>query len=173
MPSSASRSSSRAFRSSPTPKVNRRVFALRAFLEFWAITLSSVSPIVGWPSVMNITRCGLGESPVLSCRPRTSASSIAVPPMASNWATKFTAFSRFSLLAGRRAGNSGSTSVEKRTMLKVSCGLSRVTQYLSASRAIFIRSPCMEPEVSITKVTRLAAISSAFTSDLGAISATK
>jgi len=58
-------------------------------------------------------------------------------------------------------------------MLKVSWGLSRVTQYLSASRAIFMRSPCMEPEVSMTKVTRLAEISSDFTWDLGAMSATK
>ena len=78
----------------------------------------------------------------------------------------------FSLLADLRLVKSGSTSVEKRT-LKVSCGLSRVTQYLGASLAIFMRSPCMEPEVSMTKVTRLAPISLGLTSVFGAMRAMK
>ncbi len=98
---------------------------------------------------------------------------MAVPPMASICSTKATAFWMFSLLAGLSSVKSGSTSVEKRTTLKVSCGLSRVTQYLSASLAIFMRSPFIEPEVSMTKVTRLPAISLGLTSVLGEMSATK
>ena len=121
---------------------------------------------------MNITRCGFSPLFSPSFSARVSASSIAVPPIASR-PSRIRRLLDVAPVAGCGLSKSDSTSVEKRTTLNSSFGFTFCTQYFSESRASLIRSPIIEPDVSITNVTRLATISFAFTSLLGEISAMK
>ena len=76
-----------AFTSSPTPKVKTRVLALFFALKFLRIFSGDCSPIVGWPSVKKTTVNERDSSLERILTAASSASSMAVPPVASSSST--------------------------------------------------------------------------------------
>ncbi len=121
-----------ALTSSPTPKVKMRVLAVFLAKVFLRIFSTSVSPMVGWPSVKKTTLNDRPSSFVRYSRAVGRASLIAVPPVASRC---FDPFARLPQLFSELASSSLSryllTEVAKLMRAKRSFGprfLSRVLE---------------------------------------------
>ena len=146
------------FTSVPMPKQKMRVCPAFCSFTFLKMLRSSVTPMVGRPSVRKMM-VGVRAAPATragkSASALRSASSIAVLPSGFNPFRKSIARLRFSGLAVSTSPKSGSTSVEKRSTSKRSLSLRFSTQKASAFFACSSLPPAIEPDVSITKHTSL------------------
>jgi hypothetical protein len=113
-----------AFSSSPTPKEKIRAPAALAFSTAERIAGVSTGPTVASPSVRKKT---IGTRPSLrsSFNAATSASWIAVPPVASSPSTKPSAAFTFSAFASTTPSRKGRGAVANATTLNRSFGPSR------------------------------------------------
>ena len=146
----------------PIPKQKIRVLDAWSRTTFATMRSSSVSPIVGFPSVKKTTTKGRDESAGFSFCAASSASAMAVPPMGLSFVMKSSALSRFAFVASVSFSNSGSASVEKRTISKRSASFRFSTQKVIAFFACSSFLPAIEPLVSKTKTTSFGFTSFAF-----------
>ncbi len=151
LPSSASRSTSAALRSAPTPN-EKILLSPRSRFTLAAIASGFRSPTVGSPSVTNRTSPSLPDG-TLPSSAASSAPEIFVEPDASSDCRYLEASRTFSLVALKNSSRNVRTSVEKSISLNRSDGLSVDNSCFPASRACLIFTPDIDPDTSSTSVT--------------------
>ena len=136
-----------------------RTFSLFIAATFLSKGSSSVSPIVGLPSVIKMTKKGRLESSFWAESARSSASSMFVPPIGLMSSINSIAFFLLSLFNSLTLPKSEDASVEKGIISKRSFLLRFSTQKRKAFFACSSFSPAIDPDLSITKTISLATTS--------------